>query len=96
MRAQLSAARAQRAQAETASSPAEGWRGRSGFRAVAFLEHEVLGTLGESLGDDLSVERVGKDFGPVFEGPIGRDPICQRGLRQLPLEISVAKGGEWS
>jgi len=35
------------------------WRCGSGRRvAEAFLEHEVLGALGEALGDDLGAERV--------------------------------------
>jgi hypothetical protein len=45
----------------------------SGFRSVAFLENEVLGALGEAFCDDLSVERVREDFGPVLEGSVGGD-----------------------
>src|ERR1700677_4301256 len=41
--------------------------------AIAFLEDEVLGALRESLGNDLSVECVGEDLGPVLERTIGGD-----------------------
>ena len=33
----------------------------------------MLGTLSETLGDDLCVERVGEDLRPILERPIGRD-----------------------
>src|SRR5208337_3490691 len=50
--------------------------GESGLRfghSVVFLEHEVLGSLGQALSDDLGVERVGKDLCPIFERPVGGD-----------------------
>lgn len=34
---------------------------------------EVFAALGQALGDDLGVERVGKDLGPFLEGTVGRD-----------------------
>jgi len=37
------------------------------------VEEEVLSAFGESLGDHLGVESVGKDFGPVLEESIGGD-----------------------
>src|SRR6185295_6649781 len=37
------------------------------------VEDEALGALGEALGDDLGVERVGEDLGPVLEQSVGRD-----------------------
>jgi hypothetical protein len=37
------------------------------------IEDEALGALGETLGDDLRVERVREHLGPVLEQAIGRD-----------------------
>jgi len=37
------------------------------------VEEEVLGALREALGNDLCVERVREDLGPVLEQSIGRD-----------------------
>ncbi len=46
----------------------------SGSRdAEAFLEDKVFGALGEPLGDDLSVERVGEYLRPIFEWAVGSD-----------------------
>jgi hypothetical protein len=44
-----------------------------GMGTVSFFEDEVFAALGEPLGDDLSIERIGKDLGPFFERPIGGD-----------------------
>ena len=41
--------------------------------SIAFLQEEDLGPLGDALGNDLRVERAGKDLGPVLEGPVGGD-----------------------
>jgi hypothetical protein len=41
--------------------------------SIALLQDEDLGDLGQSLGDDLSIERVGEDLGPVFERSVGGD-----------------------
>jgi len=46
---------------------------RTGRRPEALVENEVLSTLGEALSDDLGVERVGEDLGPVLEWTIGSD-----------------------
>jgi hypothetical protein len=37
------------------------------------VEHEALGALGEALGDDLGVERVGEDLRPVLECAVRGD-----------------------
>ncbi len=33
--------------------------------------------------------------GPTILLTLRRPPVCQRRVRQLPLDISVPKGGEW-
>src|ERR1051325_4582307 len=59
---------------ELSSPLGRGWRARSAFRAVAFVvEDEVFRALGEALGDDLSIEGVGEDFGPILERSVGGD-----------------------
>lgn len=81
-----------RRRAATRASAAGGWsrprwellgsgRGSAfgGVRAVSFFEDEVFAALGEPLGDDLSIERVGEDLGPFFEGArVARDRATVR------------------
>jgi len=57
------------------TSPARAVQLESVFRRSIALsvEDEVLGALGQAFGDDLGVERVGEDLGPVLEWPVGRD-----------------------
>src|ERR1700733_13469948 len=48
--------------------------GGIGRRSIALsVEDEALGTLGEALGDDLGVERIGEHLGPVLEQAVGGD-----------------------
>ena len=61
------------AHASACATASPGWHMLVGSPPHGSEPIRIFAALGESLGDDLSVERVGKDLGPFFERAIGGD-----------------------